>query len=286
MLLFSLSLSSQVAVDLAAIKDSLIILGETIRDSPEFDKRKKANERFSFLLEEYLSFDEGYSDPLKEVQTMVSVSEEDYDFRIFTWLLPDSLFQLKAYGMIAAKTRRGIQITSLEDQKRNLIEPEFLVLKPRQWYGAIYYKLITTKKGRKKIYTLLGYSPDKPIQRKIVEIISIDKRGRPKFGAKVFYIEDFMDKKFRKAPMRLILSYSSEYSATVKWNEEEEMIIMDHLSPPNPRLKGLYDMYGPDMTYDGLEWDDDWWHLRPQVKFNSRQEIEFRPPDRPIGPEK
>ncbi len=286
MLLFSFQLPAQVAVDLPAIKDSLIVLGQTIRDSPEFKIRKKANSRFSELLQDYLSYNEGYADPLKEVSTMVSVSEEENEFRIFTWVLPDSLFDLKPFGIIAAKTRRGIALTSLVDQKQNLREPDFSILKANQWYGAIYYKLITTKKRRKKVYTLLGYSPDKPTQRKVVEVISIDRRGRPKFGAKVFYIEDFMDKKFRKAPMRLILSYSTEYSASVKWNEEKEMIIMDHLCPPNPRLKGLYNMYGPDMTYDGLEWDDDWWHLRPQVKFNSGQNIDIRPPDRPIGPER
>lgn len=286
MLLFSLQLSSQVSVDLPAIKDSIIILGQTVRDSPEFKVRKKANQRFSELLQEYLSYDQGYEDPLKEVQTMVVVSEKDNDFRIFTWLLPDSLFELKAFGLIAAQTRRGVELTILKDKKQDLMEPEFKVLKANQWYGAIYYKLITTKKGRKKIYTLLGYSPDKPVQRKVVEVLSIDKRGRPKFGAKVFYIEDFMDKKFRRAPMRLILSYSAEYSVSVTWNDKEEMVVMDHLIPPNPRLKGLYDMYGPDMTYDGLEWDDDWWYLRPQIKFNTNQEIEIRAPDRPVGPER
>lgn len=286
MLLFSFQLSAQVSADLPALKDSIIILGETVRDSPEYRVRKKANLRFSELLQEYLSYEEGYNDPLKEVRTMVIVSEKDNDFRIFTWLLPDSLFELKPFGLIAAQTRRGIKLTALKDQKQNLIEPDFAVLQANQWYGAIYYKLITTKKGRKKVYTLLGYSPDKPVQRKVVEIISIDKKGRPKFGSKVFYIQDFMDKKFHKPPMRLILSYSAEYSASVTWNEKEKMVIMDHLSPPNPRLKGLYDMYGPDMTYDGLEWDDEWWYLRPKVNFNTRQEIEIRPPDRPTGPEK
>lgn len=286
MLLFSFQLSAQVALDLPALKDSIIILGQTIRDSPEYKVRKKANQRFSELLQEYLSFDDGYLDPLKDVHTMVCVSEKDNDFRIFTWLMPDSIFNLKSFGLIAAKTWRGIALTPLMDHKQELRDPDFKILKANQWYGAIYYKLISTKKGRKKVYTLLGYSPDEPVQRKVVEVITIDRRGRPKFGAKVFYIENFMDKTFRRPPMRLILSYSAEYSASVKWNEKKEMVIMDHLSPPSPRLKGLYNMYGPDMTYDGLEWDDDWWYLRPQVKFNSEQDIEIRPPDRPIGPER
>lgn len=278
------SVKAQEDVLSAGQKDSLKILGFIVRDNPEFKIRKEANDRFTEMLSTYLKSDEGYEDPMKDIVTMVNLSEEDNDFRIFTWIMRDSSYNMQCYGLVAANTRKGVVVTVLEDQHKGMFEAEYKTLKANNWYGAVYYKMLTVKKGRKKVYTLLGYSPDKPVQRKIVEVISVDKRGKPKFGAKVFYIEDFMDKKFRRPPMRLILSYSAEYSASVKWNEEKEMIIMDHLSPPDPKLKGFYDMYGPDMTYDGLEWDDDWWHLRSKVNFNSGQESEIRPPDRPIGP--
>ena len=121
------------------------------------------------------------------------------------------------------------------------------------------------------------------MNEKVIDIIEIDKNGRPVFGAKVFHIEEFMDKVLTRPPMRLILKYGGDYAASVRWNEEEELIVMDHLSPPDAKLKGVYRMYGPDMSYDALRWDKKWWYLDPEVKFNSRQEIEIKPPDKPLG---
>lgn len=266
------------------VKDSIILLGEIVRDHQEFAFRRDANERLLVFLSEYIQSEEGYVDPLKEVTSMVALSSKKNDFRIFTWLMRDSLFQLKSFGIVATKVKKKIIVTILEDQKGYISEPELKVLDPNQWYGAVYYKLIEVKRGRKKIYTLLGYSPGKPVQHKVIEAATVDIKGTVKFGSKIFYLENFMDKKFFKPPMRLILYYSSDYSASVKWNEEEEMVIMDHLAPPNPRLKGLYDLYGPDMTYDGLKWDGNWWTLIPTAMFNSGQEVEFTEPDKPVGP--
>ena len=265
----------------------LVELGKIIRDNPEYKKRKNANEEFIELLTGFLQTETGFAHPLKEVNTMLSLSAKKDGFRVFTWLMRDSLFKYETHGLVAAAVRKGIVITRLKDKSDELVEAEYKTLKSDNWFGAVYYKMIPVKKGRRKtVYTLLGYFPGDPIQRKVIDVISVDRRGKPRFGDKVFYIEDFQDKKFRKPPMRLILSYSAQYSASLRWNEKKKMIIMDHLSPPDPKLKGIYDMYGPDMSYDGLEWDDDWWHLRSQVQFNSGQNIEIRPPDRPVGPPK
>ena len=58
---------------------------------------------------------------------------------------------------------------------------------------------------------------------------------------------------------------------------------MDNVAPPEPKMKGLYFMYGPDFSYNALNWDDDWWHLKRGVNFNTGQQIEFKPPSQPTG---
>ena len=257
--------------------------GRMILEHPEYRKRDSANRHFTSLLKDYISTEKGYEDPLKEVNNMLRLREEDGEFNIYTWQMPDSTFTYRQFGLVAANTRRGIEVTELTDEKESIQEPDFRVLKADDWYGAIYYEMIPVKKGRTTLYTLLGYVPGEKLNRKVVDVISVDRRGRPKFGARIFRIEQFMDQTFRKAPMRLILSYSGDYSASVRWNPKEEMVIMDHLVPPDPKLKGVYQMYGPDMSYDGLEWDDDWWHLKQEVKFNSGQNVPIIPPSKPTN---
>ncbi len=287
-LLFMLSLPafSLLAQELEApaTVEELSATGRIILEHSEFATRDSANRHFTELLKNYVATEAGYQDPMKPVTNMLRLNEEKGNFNIYTWQMPDSTFTYRQYGLVAAPNGRGeIEVTDLVDAKASLEEPEFRTLKAQDWYGAIYYDMVPVKKNGKKIYTLLGFIPGKEMNRKVVDVISVDRRGRPKFGAKVFYIENFMDQTYRKAPMRLILSYSGDYSASVRWNKEKEMIIMDHLVPPDPKMKGVYQLYGPDMSYDGLEWEDDWWHLRSEVKFNSGQDVPIVPPSKPSG---
>ena len=282
-LLFLIISSASIFGQLGSLEQELAETGKKILAHPEYRERKLANQKFLDQLEEYISTEKGFDDPLATVTNMVRLAGED-EVRVFTWQMPDSTYQYVRFGLVAANTRKGIVVTRLEDVAQNIIQPEFKILKADEWYGALYYKLIPVKKkrGREVIYTLLGYAPGGEINQKIIDVIEVDSRGRPKFGARIFKVDQFMDKTLRKAPMRLILSYGGDYAASVRWNDEKEMIIMDHLSPPDDRLKGVYRMYGPDMSYDGLVWKDDWWNLESEVKFNSGQNVKIVPPNKPV----
>lgn len=254
--------------------------GKEILAHSEYAQRQAACDTFLAVLKNYISTDEGFNDPLKSVTSMLRLDYED-EFRIYTWQMPDADFKYVKYGLVAATTRKGIVVTELNDDSKMLMEPEYKSLKSDNWYGAIYYKLIPVGKKRNPTFTLLGFAPDETLNKKIIDVISIDNRGRPRFGDKVFRFDEFMDKTYRKPPQRIILSYGGKYAASVRWNEDKEMIIMDHLSPPDAKLKGVYSTYGPDMSYDGLVWEKDWWHLKTEVKFDSRQNIPIVPPNKP-----
>lgn len=254
--------------------------GKEILANPEYGRRQAACDTFMAVLKNYVATEDGYEDPLKSVTNMLRLTYED-EFRIYTWQMPDSLFKYVKYGLVAAKTRKGIKVTVLQDESRSMMEPEYKSLKADRWYGAIYYELIPVGKKKNPTFTLLGFAPDESVNRKVIDVISIDNRGRPRFGDKVFHFDEFMDKTYRRPPQRIILSYGGKYAASVRWNADKEIIIMDHLSPPDPKLKGVYSTYGPDMSYDGLVWDKNWWYLKKEVKFNSRQEVPIVPPNKP-----
>lgn len=264
-----------------SVEQKLVEEGRKILTDPAYQQRLKSNDIFGKTLQDYVGTEQGFNDPLAGVHNMMRLEAED-DLRIYTWQMPDSNYHYVKYGLIAVQTPKGIVVTPLKDKSSSMMQPEFAQLKADNWYGAIYYKLIPIKKGRSHLYTLLGYAPGTDLNQKIIEVLAVDRRGRPTFGAKVFKIDQFQDQTFRKPPMRLILRYGGKYAASVRWNEEKEMIVMDHLSPPDAHLKGVYRMYGPDMSYDGLVWGDDWWNLKTEVKFNTGQNIKVVPPDRPV----
>ncbi len=265
-----------------AAQDSVVAklthYGKNTLTEPAYADRKAAQDTFLTTLKNYISSREGFEDPLKPVTNMMRLPLGK-DAAIYSWQMPDSNFQYRRYGLVAAIVKGEVVISELRDQEIPMAQ--FKRLKPEEWYGAIYYQVIPLKKGRDELYTLLGFRSGDRINQKIIDVIEIDRRGRPRFGDKIFRVDQFMDKTLRRAPMRLILSYGADISASVKWNQEEEMIIMDHLSPPTDKMNGMYEAYGPDMSYDALRWDGDWWLLEEEVKFNSRQNVPIIPPNKP-----
>lgn len=263
-----------------SIEQQMIDDGRLILEHQEYRKRVAANQRFTASLKSYISQEEGFNDPLKAVANMLRL-ELGEEVRIYTWQMPDSLFNYTRFGLVAAFLDDSMIITELKEVE-DIENMQFRKLNANQWYGAIYYHAIPERKKNPRFYTLLGYAPGKELNEKIIDVIEIDKKGRPRFGGKIFHIDEFMDKSLSQPPMRLILKYSGDYAASVRWLEDEELIVMDHLAPPDIKLKGVYRMYGPDMSYDALRWDKKWWYLDKEVKFNSKQNIEIKPPDKPL----
>jgi hypothetical protein len=263
-----------------SVPDMLVSEGRKILEHPEYRERLASNQRFTDYLISYISDEEGLNDPLGMVGNMMRLELGD-EVRIYSWQMPDSLYRYIRFGLVAVSMKDTIIITRLEEVQ-DVENMQFRKLKASDWYGAIYYEAIPERKKNPRFYTLLGYAPGQEINEKFVDVIEIDKKGKPVFGGKVFHVDEFMDKTLNRPPMRLILRYGGDYAASVRWDEEESLIIMDHLSPPDAKLKGVYRMYGPDMSYDALRWDKKWWYLDKEVKFNSRQKIEIRPPDKPL----
>lgn len=274
--LLSISASAQEVSPLQIIMAE----GRKILEHPEYHERVAANEKFTSSLVSYISESAGFNDPLSGVSNMLRLELGD-EIRLFTWQMPDTLYNYTRFGLVGVMKDDSVIITELKEVP-DIENMQFKKLRAEQWYGAIYYTAIPESKKNPKFFTLLGFAPGKEVNEKFIEVLEIDKKGRPVFGAKVFHIDEFMDKTLNQPPMRLILKYSGDYAASVRWLQDEELIVMDHLAPPDVKLKGVYRMYGPDMSYDALRWDKKWWYLDEEVKFDSNQNIEIRPPDKPL----
>ncbi len=261
----------------------LVQTGPLILKHPEFAKRDSANRVFSQTLALFLQEDVGFEQPLDTLTNMIRLSDPKNEVVVCTWQMPDATFTYKRFGIVAAEGRRNkIEITILEDKLAEMgDEAAFKYLRPDDWFGALYYKMIPQKEDGETFYTLLGYAPNQVLNRKVVEVMTIDNRGRPRFGKKIFLIERFQDELYKKPPMRLVMKYNPNLVASLKWNEVEEMIVMDHLSPPDGVFKKQFTKYGPDFSYDGLVWRKGWWELQEQVEFNSQQRVIIRPPAKP-----
>lgn len=254
--------------------------GRLSLESPVFSERDSANQIFLNGLKEFLAEEDNFKKPLPQLTNMLRLESPDGRFAIYTWQRPNADRRYDRYGLVVGEFKGETKVIELKDQLAQISDLQFQRCAPNQWPGAIYYA-IQPMPGEKYKYLLLGLALGEPLNQKIIEIIKVGKRGKVSFGEKHFRVDEWMDRTLNRPPRRLVLTYNAKYSATARWNDEVEMVIMDHLAPPEPKMKGLYQMYGPDFSYDALYWDDGWWHLKTGVNFNTGQEIQIVPPSQP-----
>jgi len=259
LLLFSYCNSfAQAGLDnyLITVQDSLKPLSQVILDSKKTEEeRLSANVKFSAILKRILKKEGSQNFVFDSLNSIARLEPEDKSFVIFNWELPhtDGTFTYYAFVLHKNNTTKSYQLTELTDASASIKRPEAALLKANNWYGAHYYKIISVKRKRKTYYCLLGADwNDRLSKKKLMEVLCFEKDGSLKFGAPII--------NYNKITLnRLILEYSSNVSMSLNYDEKSKRIIFDHLSPIEEGLKGQYQFYAPDLSYDALKFKKGKW---------------------------
>ena len=84
------------------------------------------------------------------------------------------------------------------------------------------------------------------------------QRNKPRFIKGLFFNgKDRVD--------RMVLEYSSQVAISVRYDPLMDMVAFDHLVPFHPIYNGNYEFYGPDGSFDGLEFSAGTWILREDI---------------------
>ncbi len=280
-LFLSIALHAQTAVNDDML--DLVALGESVMYSETAEQRDSAHAAFFVLLKDVVADAE---DPFRidfsEVKNLSVLDSDDGSLRVFTWLVPGFPGTETFNGMLLRKMgKEDFRIIVLEDFADSLDAPEYRPLTAGQWYGALYYQLHTVKDKNNTYHMLMGYRPhSEKVQQKLIDVIHIDEKGLLRFGAKIFDTPKLMDRVYQRPPYRLFFNYSYQAAATFRYRKEEGMIVLDHLSPPDDKPKGVWEFYGPDFSYDGLEFVKGRWVLREDISVESKlkQPLPSAPP--------
>ncbi|MBS0011153.1 MAG: hypothetical protein KFF49_07075 [Bacteroidales bacterium] len=176
------------------------------------------------------------------------VTSRDSLVKIFSWNIPlsdgDNLYNCIIYN-------HKLDNKTFIRGKEGLTEIAMdAVFESSDWYGSLYYDMQPLEEGDSMSYILLGFDPDNVyMNSKVVEVLHFDDNGRPVFGKKIFSGEN-------EANTRLVFRYSPLAIMSLQFSPDRSMIIFDHLAPSSPRFEGQYMYYGPDFSYDALEFID------------------------------
>ncbi len=230
-------------------------LERQIKTDRDFDSRVAAADKMLELFTETLNQEGSFEYKFDSLITVSKIYPQDSTFRIITWELYKDKSDYKYFGFIQTKDKVHV----LSDRSFQYRNPEYKRLDKDSWYGALYYNIKEFKgEDKKKKYILFGKDNYKFFERrKLLEVLSFDKDGNPSFGDPVInhvkYKRDVPP--VPRTYYRFFVDYFVETSITLNYNEQEDMIVYDHLIQIVSPYKGtdFPFVYVPDGSYEGFQ---------------------------------
>jgi hypothetical protein len=265
---------------LQVFEDSLNSLGKKFINMDSEPERKNANYTFIKTLVSALKIPNSYLYPFDSVKSITIINSPDNKFRILSWHVLNDDGSYRFYGTLQINTGGSLKMFPLEDYSPMLKNPEDSVADGHKWFGAQYYKIVPIY-DQTPYYVLLGWKgyTDKST-KKVIDVLSF-KDDKPQFGRAVFDGNG-------KTRKRVVFEYTRQASMLLRYVPERNLIVFDHLSPPDPHMKGNFETYGPDLTYDGYRLKNGRWVFLENLDMRnvpSEQDNNYADPKKPTPPE-
>jgi len=264
-----------VAQQLPAYEDSIVAQFNVLKAAKDDATRTAASEEMKGLFTRALNEADAFTYPFSRL-TFSNLTSSDQRVRIINWNVPhdDGTFSYAAFVLIKDLKSEAFSWVELEDQQRDPDKADTKYMTADKWMGALYYEIIplTTKKRKPAdTYVLLGWDgKDFLTTRKFIDAITIQGKDKVRFGAPIFETPT-------GARKRIIFEYSEDVSASVRYYPKKQCIVVDHLSPKNPMMEGVYSEYGPDGSYDLYQLEGGKWKLYENIDISKFAESDDRP---------
>jgi hypothetical protein len=237
-------------------EQSLNELFDKISNNTNDSEKEKLNDKIIENFEEVLIIKGSFVYPFDSLKNLGKISSSNGRLRIYTWNLPKSDGTHKYFGYIQFKPKNedNYLLFKLTDQSEILDSVDRLILADTCWFGTLYYEIIEKEHNDTIYYTLLGFDFNNLLTtKKIIEVLYFRYNKIPVFGKSMFSYQN-------ELRSRIIFEFSSKAAMGLKYNNDLEMIVYDHLSPLKPSYEGLYMFYGPDFSYDGFKFNNGIWN--------------------------
>ncbi len=270
---------SQPAGSYPGLQDSLSSLSSLIWKQKTDSARLIANEIFFKKFQSVLKSGKTAGYTFDSIYGITRIASENGNLRIFTWNVPLADGTNKYFGFVQF-IQDSVKLAPLKSVKDYPADIESKQLTHESWYGAIYYKIIDTKIGEQKTYTLLGWDGyTSTSNRKIIDIIYQDPSGNIVLGMPVFKTDQGIKSRVvkeysEKANMLLRYDYQAIMVKKKKKIKKEEtwLIVMDRLIPMDPSLKGMPKYYvAAGDIYDGFIFRNGYWVLVEDIDVVNRE---------------
>lgn len=257
-----MSIDASAQVD-STLTDTILSLSDVMRKEPDSAKLEAAKTLES-ILETHYSKPENFGIELAKTPYLGQLISPDRKVQMLCWNLAFENGDFQYFTVMVHQPEKGeVAVTVFEDSE-DWERINRKTVRPNKWYGALYYKVLADKYKGKTYYTLLGWDgKDNITNRKVVDVLTFQGNSVI-LGSSIFVAENDLPSH------RLTYEYANDVSMALNWDEKEKMIVMDHLAPEDSRFEGQYQFYGPDFSYDALQFKKGKWLLLRDVFAKNR----------------
>ena len=236
--------------------------GEIILNGDNDSIRHDANIQFKNILNDLLNMKKSYKHNFQQIAPLSILQPKNKKFKLFSWFVPQNNGQYTYYGVIQKCNKKGrkCELYYLETIEKLNRENQNKKIPYKSWYGCLYYEIISIKIKKQKYYTLLGWDGnDNLTTKKIIEVLTLDKKQEPIFGANIF----------NNNQNRIILEYSNKYSMSLTYDNNLDYIVYDHLEPIDEISINNFEIYAPNLSYDILKKTEVGWQMETNIYLNN-----------------
>lgn len=202
----------------------------------------------------------------------------DERIRTVTYMVSHFDFTSTCGGWIVIRPKREEpRLFPLTDATDKVGQPEQAILTHKKWYGAIYSDIIQFEYNKDEYYALVGYKGATPtVKTRVIDVMKIRSDGKPVFGAKVF-------RHPKSSYCRRVFQYSAKSSMVIHYDENSQIIVMDHLEPSQAIMVGHPEFYGPDLSYDAYVLADNGWEFQTDIQVTEEDGAVAKEEDGPTA---
>ena len=251
-------------IDFQKQEQKIMSLSNTILTGDTDSIRNYANQQMQELFKVILNTKKSYLYEFTETGHISMLQPKNKKFKIITWFVPHKDGNFTYYGIIQTCNKRGKKCnTYILEDKQNLSQDNIgHDFKLNNWYGCLYYDVITTEIEKTTYYTLLGWDGNNDkTTKKIIEVLNFPKQQAPNFGANIF----------NNNQQRILIEYSSQYPISLKYDTHLEYIVFDHLEPIDEISIENFSLYAPNLSYDIFKKTKLGWILEEEIYLNNEK---------------
>jgi hypothetical protein len=212
--------------------------------------RYKYNDSFKHLLKEVVTEENAFEINLDSISKTVSVMlSEDNKMRIISWVYINDKEEYTNHCLVMhrKKTSSAVNMYWLRDQIEPKTDSLYTDYPLEYWPGALYYQMYHFEKKGKDYYCVLGLNGRNSFDnRKIIDVLWVDKEGELHIGAPVFYSSE----RDYTPQYRVFFDYADASTMLLRFEKDKKMITYSNLVPSNPDKMGMRQYYIPDGRID------------------------------------